>query len=185
VEPQRIYLTEAELKALFELYDSETIPGHLHRTLRHFLFMCLTGIRISDFLRLKHENIQENVLKFVPHKTNVRKRRELHVPLIVKALDLIDDEDSRTCFVFNAISEQKMNVQLKDIAPLAEINKDITNHSARHTFATLFLEKTSDVATLQKLLGHSNIRETMIYVHIGTAKINNQMASFDKLLELQ
>jgi len=95
---------------------------------------------------------------------------------------LIHDEGATGEFLFQTISEQKMNEQLKDIAKLLPVKKEITNHSARHTFATLFLEKTSDVASLQKLLGHSNIRETMIYVHIGNSKLNTQMLNFDKLL---
>lgn len=184
INTQRAYLTETELKSLVELYNGQTIPDNLQQTLRHFLFMCLTGIRISDFLRLNPDNVQENTLKFVPHKTNSIKRIELHIPLIEKAKKLIQDEDSETNFVFNAFAEQQMNRQLKEIAPLAGVYKEITNHSARHTFATLFLEKTSDVATLQRLLGHSNIRETMIYVHISNTKINSQMLNFDKLLQL-
>jgi len=182
IEPQRIYLTEDELKLLVENYDNEPLAEHLRRTLRHFLFMCFTGLRVSDFIRLKNENVQENVLKFIPHKTNSKKRKELHVPLIEKAKQLIHDECATGDFLFQTISEQKMNEQLKDIANLLPVKKQITNHSARHTFATLFLEKTSDVASLQKLLGHSNIRETMIYVHIGNSKLNTQMLNFDKLL---
>ena len=147
--------------------------------------MCLTGIRISDFIRMKKENNQENTLKFIPHKTNSKKQIELHIPLIDKAKKLIKDEDSTNGFLFNAITEQKMNEQLKTIADLAGIKKDISNHSARHTFATMFLEKTSDVATLQKLLGHSNIQETMTYVHISNKKVNSQMLNFDQLLALK
>jgi len=77
-----------------------------------------------------------------------------------------------------------MNDQLKEIATATGIHKEITNHSARHTFATNFIELTSDVATLQRLLGHSNIRETMLYVHVSTGKINKQMQNFDELLGL-
>ena len=183
IATQREFLTERELKSLVELYDDEEIKNHLQRTLRHFLFMRLTGIRISDLIRLKKENIQENALKFIPHKTHSRKRKELHIPIVDKAQILISDEtENLTDYVFNTISEQQMNNQLKVIAKIAGLQKKITNHSARHTFATLFLEKTSDVATLQRILGHTNIRETMLYVHIGNGKINSQMDNFNKLL---
>ena len=185
IEPQRIYLTDMELKKMFELYEKEELPEHLHRTLRHFLFMCLTGVRISDFIRLKTENVQENALRFVPHKTSAMKRKELHVTLIDRAIQLIKNEDSPTDFIFQSISEQKMNEQLKEIAAAAKIKKEITNHSARHTFATNFIELTSDVATLQKILGHSNIRETMLYVHVSTGKIDQQMNNFGSLLNLE
>jgi site-specific recombinase XerD len=184
IDTQRLYLTEPELKKLMELYDKERFSDSHQRTLRHYLFMCLTGIRISDFIRMKKENVQDNVLKFVPYKTNSKKKIELHVPLIDKAKKLILDENSMTGYLFNAITEQKMNYQLKDIAQSAGINKEISNHSARHTFATLFLDKTSDVATLQKLLGHSNIEETMTYVHISNKKLDTQMGNFNQALGL-
>jgi site-specific recombinase XerD len=174
------------LKKLVGLYDGDILPGHLQRTLRHFLFMCLTGIRISDFLRLKHDHIQDNALKFTPHKTRAKKRGELHIPLVAKARKLIQDEGTAGGLIFQSISEQKMNDQLKDISRRVEgLKKEITNHSARHTFATLFIAKTKDVATLQRILGHSNIRETMMYVHIDTKLITDQMGNFDRLLELE
>jgi integrase len=185
VKVERVFLTEKELKKLIKYYDMQMFSNTLHRTLRHFLFMCLTGLRISDFMRIRKDNVQENALKFVPYKTRVKKPVQITVPLVEKAKQLIRDENSLFPEVFVTIPEQKYNDQLKDIADMAGINKEITNHSARHTFATLFLEKTNDVATLQKILGHSNIRETMVYVHISTKKITAQMQCFDRLLELQ
>ena len=182
IDVQRVFLTELELKKLVVFYDKQQFADNLQRTLRHFLFMCLTGIRISDFIRMKKEHLQENNLKFIPHKTNSKKQVELHIPLIDKAKKLIRDENSQTPYLFQAITEQKMNEQLKTIADLSGINKDLSNHSARHTFATIFLEKTSDVATLQKILGHSNISETMTYVHISTKKVDSQMLNFGALL---
>lgn len=184
VTPNRVYLSELEFKKLIEYYDKKTYSTRLHRTLRHFLFMCLTGIRISDFIRLTKDNVHENALKFVPHKTNSKKRTEITVPLIDKARELINDENSIYPELFVTIAEQKMNLALKEITDQAAIEKKITNHSARHTFATLFLEKTSDVATLQLILGHSNIKETMVYVHLSTRKITEQMGNFDRLLSL-
>lgn len=184
VEAHRTYLTDTELKKLFALYKAETLPDHLQRTLRYFLFMCYTGLRISDFIRLKKDNVQENALCFIPHKTSSQKQKIVYVPLITIAKELIQDENSESDFVFQPINEQKMNYQLKDILAELKIKRKITNHSARHTFATLFIEKTSSVATLQKILGHSNISETMIYVHISNAMIDTQMTNFGRLLNL-
>lgn len=182
IDVQRVYLTEIQLNKLTDLYKSGEIEDNLQKTLRHFLFMCYTGIRISDFKRLKMDNVQENTLKFIPHKTNSKKRLELHIPLIEQAKKLIHDESSQSDFLFDSITEQKMNDQLKSIVAIAGIKKAVTNHSARHTFASLFLEKTSDIATLQKILGHSDIKETMLYVHISNKKIDNQMTNFGNLL---
>lgn len=181
---QIVYCTENELNTLIKFYDNGEFQDNYHKTLRHFLFMCLTGVRISDLKRLKKESIQENVLKFVAYKTREKKGNEINIPLLEKANQLIKQENSQTEFLFDLYAEQKMNEYLKKIAELAGINKKLRNHAGRHTFATLFLEKTSDLASLQKLLGHSNISETMKYVHISTKKLNEQMVNFGQLLNM-
>ena len=72
------------------------------------------------------------------------------IPLCAQAYRLILDEGNTAGRLFHPITEQRMNTNIKDIAAIAKIKKPLTNHSARHTFATLFLKKTNDVATLQK-----------------------------------
>jgi integrase/recombinase XerD len=97
---------------------------------------------------------------------------------------LINDENKKTGPLFEPISEQRMNAHLKDLAKMVGINKPLSNHSGRHTFATIFLQKTHDVATLQKLLGHSRIDETMVYVHINESDLILQMQNFQNSLNL-
>lgn len=181
----RVFLTENELKILVKEYKKPTKTKDFElRTLRHFLFMCCTGLRISDFKNLKQSNIKNDCIYFVPIKTRNAKKEILCIQLTPLARRLIKDEEPKTTNVFNSISEQKMNEQIKVIANNMDIFKNISNHSARHTFATLFIEKTNDVASLQRLLGHSRIEETMIYVHVSNEKTNAQMLNFSKLLGL-
>lgn len=181
-EVNMVYLTEAELKKLVEYYDRNEFQENYHITLRHFLFMCFTGVRISDLQRLKKENIQENTLKFIPYKTRAQKGKELHVPLIDKVRKLIADEGRESGVLFKVYSDQKMNKYLKKIADLAGIKKQMRNHSGRHTFATNFLRKTKNVAVLQQILGHSNISETMKYVHVSSKDIDDEMHIFNNLI---
>ncbi len=180
---KRYYLTEDEFRDIIGVYDDQQLPEDLHRTLRHFLFMCLTGVRISDFMRLCKSNVHDGVLRFIPYKTRAQKQLEAHVPLIEKANELIADENSQLPQLFLSFKEQKFNGQLKEIMNIVGIKKPITSHSARHTFAHMFLEFTNDVVTLQKILGHSNIEDTMVYVHISNKKIDEQMRNFNSLLE--
>ncbi|MCS2957586.1 tyrosine-type recombinase/integrase [Bacteroides salyersiae] len=63
-------------------------------------------------------------------------------------------------------TEQAMNRNLKIIAEIAEINKNLTHKVGRHTFATIFLKNTKDLATLKELLGHTDIKETLVYAHV-------------------
>ena len=61
----------------------------------------------------------------------------------------------------------------------AKILKHLSFHSGRHTFATLFLKKTNNLAALQKLLGHSNISMTMVYAHLASEDLKREIGVFD------
>jgi integrase/recombinase XerD len=74
-----------------------------------------------------------------------------------------------------------MNGYLKEIADLAKVVKDMSFHSGRHTFATMFLKKvksSAGILILQKLLGHSNIQTTMVYLHVLDQDLKNAIAEF-------
>lgn len=74
------------------------------------------------------------------------------------------------------LSNQKMNAYLKEIGDICEIDKELTFHIARHTFATtVTLAKGVPIETVSKMLGHTNIRTTQIYARITDSKISNDM----------
>jgi len=183
---ERVHLTEPEIKKLIELYNDNYLSSADQYALRKFLFMCLTGIRISDANRITLEQIHGDTLVFIPHKTREIKSTILRLPLMPRALEFVKDEvgDRKYGVIFKKFSEQFLNRTIKKIASMVDVNKPITSHSARHTYATLFLEKTSDVATLQVLLGHTDIRTTMVYVHISEGKKHEQVMDFYKRLSI-
>jgi len=194
--PDRTFLTEEELRLLWLIYTGKsemeiTLKPHLRPVLRHFLFMCFTGLRISDFNLLTWDNITNNTLRLYPVKTRSKKKQMVKIPICEQGNRLISDEAnnlppaSAGGKLFHPVTEQRMNSNIKDIAALAQIKKPLTNHSARHTFATLFIKKTSDVATLQRLLGHSRIEETMVYVHISEENLVLQMKKFEEGLKFE
>lgn len=179
----RVFLTSGELKTLWNYYSGPKIKPSKRKILRHFLFMCFTGVRISDLKALTRQNIINDTLVFNATKTKGIKLEVTRVPLNKYAKVLIDDEqNTHIKWLFNTISEQKMNSYIKEVVREAGINKEVTNHSGRHTFATLWLAKTRDLAQLQVLLGHSNIADTMTYVHIETSELNERMKSFESNL---
>lgn len=179
IKIERSFLTSDELLELWKAYKNEVFSESLTNVIRHFLFMCLTGVRISDFKRLEITNINNFSLYYLPHKTVNHKREIVKVPLSNQALRLIEDEPIQGNKLFNPISEQKMNKYIKLVMKELEIHKKITIHSARHTFATLWLEKTKDLAGLQQLLGHSDIKETMIYAHVSEGMLKDGMKDFE------
>lgn len=63
-------------------------------------------------------------------------------------------------------ADQTMNMHLKEIGLIADIDKRITHKVGRHTFATFFLKQTKDLATLKEIMGHSEIKETLVYAHV-------------------
>jgi len=186
-KPDRNFCNEEEFKLLWKIYKGDPekrLKSHLIPVLRHFLFMSFTGLRISDFTEITFDNIVNNTLRLYPIKTRTKKKEMVKIPLCPEALKLIQDEANISGRIFHPITEQRMNLNIKEIAKVAGIKKPLTNHSARHTFATLFIQKTSDVATLQKLLGHSRIEETMVYVHITEENLTKQMQKFVTELDI-
>lgn len=174
ISPERIYLEPAELKKLSDVYRRDMLPDNLQRCLRCFLFSCLTGVRISDIKRLRHDMLINNTLVFTPHKTRGF-AKVVKIPLIPDAMELIGSEAG---LIFRPYTDQAMNRMLKKIVYLCGIVKPVTFHSARHTFATNFLRVTKNIAALQQLLGHTNIKETMIYAHVLQDDIVAEMGVF-------
>lgn len=72
-------------------------------------------------------------------------------------------------------TEQTMRKRIKEIVKVEKIQKDLSLHTGRHTFATMFLKKTRNIAALQKLLGHTKIEMTMVYAHILTEDIEEEI----------
>lgn len=179
-----IYLTEDELRKMINLYYKPFVLPHLKRTLRYFLFSCLTGLAIGDIKRLTFDDIINDTIVIVRKKRISAGGEPVKIPLSKSAKKLIKDTGKQRVIgiIFDCYSDQKTNRYIKDVAKYLKIKKDITYHVARHTFASLFLDKTNDLATLQKLLGHASITQTMIYAHVSEKKKRKQIKVFDNLI---
>jgi site-specific recombinase XerD len=179
------YLDEKDLARLWQKYKSNFFSGTYQDILRAFLFCCFTGLRISDVTRATTDWVISGMLIFQPLKTKNIAPKLIKIPLTERALQLIKDSDNVNGKLFSLYSEPRMRKYIKEIATHCEIKKQISWHTSRHTFASLFIEKTNDVATLQQLLGHSNISQTMIYVHLNDSKKINQVSVFNDGLKLE
>ncbi len=164
-----VYLDKSEIKKLEKLYQKKSLKPYLQTTLRNWLFsFYCCGIRRGDFKALQVENIHNNRLIFDIEKLRRSERQQI-LPLSKQAKALIKESAKFKVSgtIFNCLSDQKENEYIKDICKDLEIDKKVTFHVARHTFATLFWEGTKDLATLQKLLGHGKITTTMVYTHVS------------------
>lgn len=180
---EREYLNEQELCKMIILYNKKFLPENYQRVLRHYLFSCVTSLRISDIRAFRMEQVVNNMLVYYPVKTRKKKPKPIKIPLKKFAWRLINDESPHRLSgpVFRMYADQTMNRMLKSIAEQAGIAKNISFHSARHTFATYFLHKTKNILVLKELLGHSDIKETMIYAHMLSEDLVSEMDVFNSL----
>lgn len=183
----QVWLTERELEKLIRFYQTEQFPPNLHKVLQYFLFSVFTGMRLSDVKNFDMEQVKGEFIIINPIKTKRTSNEMVSIP-ITKPIRLILDDAAKHRLkgrIFSCFADAVTNRMLKKIAEFAGINKELSFHSARHTFASLFLEKTDDLATLQKLLGHSSIAQTMVYVHMTERKKVEQMRKcWDTILDV-
>lgn len=168
----RTNLSIAEVEKMKEYYFSSFIKDSHKKTLGYFLFNCMTGLRINDLLKLKREDFTEDYFNFWNQKS--KKQQILMTNETCKKI-LAHDE---TLFV-DKITPKTINETIKEIAAFLGIKKKVTCHIARHTFATNYLRKGGKVQDLQVLLAHSDIKTTMIYVHIVESETVRTMTLLD------
>ena len=156
---KREYLTKEELISLSK--------AHCHSDVlkRAGLFSCLTGLRLSDTILLRWENIKKAsdggwVLDIITKKT----KADAILPISDEALELCGERGEGLVFV--GLTPTIVAKHLKDWVKDAGITKHITFHCFRHTFATLQLAGGTDIYTVSKLLTHSNLATTQIYANV-------------------
>lgn len=170
LESKRTHLTPEELEQLenLDLRGRRT----LRRTLDMFLFSCYTGLRFSDIVNITKENfhyIDDKLwLIYSSVKTDVNVRLPLFLLFEGKSLPIFEryKHNSWTLFNMSVSSNSNVNKQIRRICEMANIDKKVSFHTARHTNATLLLYNGANITTVQKLLGHKSVRTTEIYSNI-------------------
>lgn len=174
----RGYLTEKEVLAIAK---HEISIDRLDQVRDIFIFACYTGLAYSDMAALKAENIQkmfDGKLWIITHRQKTK--TNVSVPLLPMAKKILDkyknEEAGKDEPILPMISNQKTNAYLKEIAAICGIEKNLTFHLARHTFATtMTLGKGVPIESVSKMLGHTNISTTQIYARITNDKISKDM----------
>lgn len=192
----RSFLSDEELKAI---EDVPTVPGErmdLHKKM--FIFAAYTGgLRISDVLKLKWQNFDGSHIHIAIHKT----KSQLSIKLPNKAIEIINEfhtkKTKQTDFIFpmleNGIDLNNpqvsytqissatayINKNLKLLAEKAEIEKHLSFHISRHTWATRALRKGISIDKVSKIMGHAQLRETQIYAKIVNAELDKAMEVFN------
>lgn len=166
-ESKRAYLTIEELKML------ENAPTTSTGTRIAYLFMCYCGLRISDVKGLRWADVDTRGETWTIAIRQQKTQNTLYLPLSDKAREYVPQQGGKApneAVFADLPTEPAMNRALKIWAQRAGIEKKITLHTARHTYATILLTKGADLYTVSKLLGHSEVRTTQIYAKIVDQK---------------
>ncbi len=176
-ETDRQYLTFEELQKLVKTDCKYPIMKDA------FIFSCLTGLRFSDVKFLKWKNIhydKENgyLIKFTQQKT----KGVEYLPINKQAVDILGERKNDDDVIFeNLVYSAYHNKILRKWVEDAGIEKHITYHSSRHTFATLHLTMNTDIYTVSKLLGHRYLKTTEIYAKVIDKKKIEAVTNIPKL----
>jgi len=178
------YLLESEVK---KLLSKKITVKRLEEVRDIFVFQCFTGIAYIDVANLTIDNIVEGEngdkwIRLYRQKSSV----QANIPLLeIPKIILEKYRGQKEGKLLPVHTNQKMNAYLKEIADLCGINKRLTTHCGRFTYATIMLTKGVSIESVSKMLGHTNITTTQIYAKVLNQKIasevNKVRSEFDSM----
>lgn len=174
----RGYLEDSEVQLLI---DHKFHCKRLEQIRDFFVFSCFTGLAYADMKNLKKKDIVERDDKVWIIKTREKTDILFNILLTPIALNILNKYNGQCkdgIHIFPIPSNQKYNSYMKEIADFCGIEKRLSSHLARHTFATMALNKGVPIESVSHMLGHTSIRTTQIYAKITTKKIESDMNEF-------
>jgi site-specific recombinase XerD len=180
------FLSEKEIKTI---KNKDFIGSGLNIVRDIFIFSCYTGLAYIDIFNLTKEQITIDVDRNFWIRTNRQKTgTNSNIPLLPIAEEIIRKYEnhplvSNSGKLLPVFSNQKINEYLKTIADNCNINKKLTFHCARHTFATtITLSNNVPIESVSKMLGHKSIKTTQHYAKILDSKVSNDMNALKEKL---
>jgi len=173
-KPLPKFLTIKEIDRLVSAINQETFIGKRIYALIEVLYS--TGMRVSEVVNLKHDQIQwrEGIVRVIG-----KGNKERLVMLGSAALSMLEnyigdvdyDRKNPVEYIFRNKFGRQLNVKtvqtdISTLAKIAGINRDVTPHILRHSFATHMLDAGADLRSVQELLGHASLSTTQIYTHV-------------------
>lgn len=180
-ESERVYLDIEEVRRMAGTDCYSTL------TKQAFMFSCFSGLRISDIRKLKWSDIEETTdangrKQYRLSKVMEKTQRVVSYQLSNEAVSWLPEREGELVFQ-DLCKQSNINRHIKEWAKAAGVTKDVSFHTARHTFATMMLTLGADIYTTSKLLGHSRISTTEIYAKIIDKKKDEAMGLIDKFFD--
>ena len=191
IRPQHLpdVLTDEEITKIQATFDLSLPDQYRNNVIIEVLYGC--GLRVSELVNLKMSNLyaDEQMLQVIG-----KGNKERWVPINPRALDLIDTyihnvrvhydiKPGEEKFIFinrlgRHLSRNYVFMFLQQAVENAGINKHVSPHSLRHSFATELVENGADLRAVQEMLGHESISTTEIYTHLTRDALRNTIASY-------
>ncbi len=167
-----IVLSKEEVQSLFnQLYNLK------HKTILVLIYSC--GLRISELINLKINDIDTQRMLIQIRNSKGNKDRQVQLAeQIHQLIKRYNNVYNPKQFLFNGLNSYQYSTAsiqkiIKRAAIKADIRKNVTPHTLRHSFATHLLEDGIDIRYIQTILGHSNIQTTQIYTHVSSRHLKN------------
>ena len=176
-----IILTSSEIADMIRCTDNIK-----HRAMIELMYS--SGIRLSELVNLRPCDIDGKSM--LVHVVRGKGEKERYTVISAHALQALRDYYLRyhpLMYLFEGPKHKQYSVRsvgkvIRSAAKRAGTKKNVTPHTLRHSFATHLLEQNVNLRTIQKLLGHSNIKTTTIYTHVSNATITNIVNPLDRAL---
>lgn len=183
--PPKEHLTRKQIETL----AAKPMPGlRLDNVRDTFVFCCTIGLAFADVkeLRREHVSTDENGLMWI-HKPREKTAVMSSIPLLKQPKEILqkyafDPHCLQSGKLLPVPSDQKFNGYLAEISTLCGLNKRLTTHVARHSFACLAVEYGMPIDVLAKILGHSNTNMTRHYAKFSENLIGREMKEFGRKL---
>ena len=179
------------LDELHRIYNKEFSLDRITVVRDVFIFAAFTGLAFIDVQQLSAEHIvQDNNGNYWIRKPRQKTKNMCNIPLLDIPMQILEKYKSHpTCQKKNVLlpvpCNQKMNSYLKEIADLCGIKKNLTTHTARHSFASVIaLANNVSLPNVAKMLGHSSTRMTQHYAKVLDQTILRDMQAVEKQLSI-
>ena len=179
VKVEKPSLTVTEVKRLIKLQQSKSLNPMLKESLEQFLFAIFTGIRFSDLKIIGKNNIKDGMLSFIAKKTK-RHGSKARVPLLPICMKIIEGRESP---FFPKYENQPFNRNLKIIAEMAKIETQMTAHTARHTFISMYLRAGGKIDVAQQFTALTNIKQVMDYNQVFDEQLISEIKKVETLIK--
>ncbi len=186
-ENDPVFLTKEEIERLAE----KIIQNARLQSVRDiFIFCCFTGLAFVDVKHLKRSEVCIGIdgLPWIQKKRQ-KSGVPSKIPLLPITIHILDKyKDHPACIASDillpVLSNQKYNSYLKELADMCNINKNLTSHTARHTFGTtVTLSNRVPIESVKEMMGHKKINQTLHYARVLPIKLSEDMQLLKERLD--